>query len=224
MSHFPSLEEFDQGQTETRDLQDDGVDFGVPETEEDFIAREKAILGDTGIDILEENNGLSNGHGEYQSNDSMEGGKLESNNNGDYGNGSGPTESNTLPSFHTEPEESEAVAEWRERQALAIQRRDEQSEARKQETQSAAKQAIDDFYENYNDKKDKSIAQTRAEEKEFIESQESTVAGGTAWERIAKLVDLSEKSARTASVDKSRFRELLLSLKSDPDAPGASGY
>lgn len=64
----------------------------------------------------------------------------------------------------------------------------------------------------------------RAEEKEFIESQESTVSGGTTWERIAKLVDLSEKNARTAKVDKTRFRELLLSLKSDPNAPGAKGY
>lgn len=51
--------------------------------------------------------------------------------------------------------------EWRERRELAIQRRDEQSKARKQETLDAAKQNIDDFYDNYNDKKDKAIAQTR---------------------------------------------------------------
>lgn len=50
------------------------------------------------------------------------------------------------------------------------------------------------------------------------------MAGGTSWERIAKLVDLSERSARTVSVDKTRFREMLLSLKSDPNAPGATGY
>lgn len=40
-------------------------------------------------------------------------------------------------------------------------------------------------------------------------------SGGTAWERIAKLVDLTEKGARSGKSDKTRFREMLLSLKSD---------
>lgn len=40
-------------------------------------------------------------------------------------------------------------------------------------------------------------------------------SGGTAWERIAKLVDLTEKGARSGKSDKTRFREMLLSLKKD---------
>jgi hypothetical protein len=44
-------------------------------------------------------------------------------------------------------------------------------------------------------------------------------AGGTAWERIAKYVDISEKS--TAGSGPTRYRELLLSLKNDANAPSA---
>lgn len=69
-------------------------------------------------------------------------------------------------------------------------------------------------------KKDKAIENTRREAEEFLASRENTVAGGTSWERIAKLVDLSEKGASRGG-DKTRFRELLLSLKKDEKAPGA---
>ena len=50
---------------------------------------------------------------------------------------------------------------WRERQALDIQRRDELSENRKRETIEKAQRAVDDFYENYNAKRDKAIELTR---------------------------------------------------------------
>ncbi len=89
-----------------------------------------------------------------------------------------------------------------------------------------AREAIDDFYENYNTKKDKTVAQTRKEAEEFLASREDTSAGGTSWERIAKLVDLSGKGARGggSGTGKERFRELLVSLRKDEKAPGATGY
>ncbi|KAK9365699.1 clathrin light chain [Lipomyces kononenkoae] len=221
MSYFPSLEEIDQGQIEARDASGDAVDFGVPDNEEDFIARERAVLGDADATALAGEVDLLNGESDHVSIDAT----------GNHLNNYSiqHPESFDTPAVPAESQEEveiepEAIKEWRERRELAIQRRDQQSEARKRETREAAKQAIDDFYENYNDKKDKAIAQTRAEEQEFVESRESSVAGGTTWERIVKLLDISEKHARTSAVDKSRFRELLLSLKDDPNAPGAKGY
>lgn len=56
------------------------------------------------------------------------------------------------------------------------------------------------------------------EAQEFLDSRENMTSGGTAWERIAKLVDLTEKGARSGKSDKSRFREMLLSLKKDEKA------
>ena len=67
--------------------------------------------------------------------------------------------------------------------------RDEISSEKKAQTVKEAQQAIDDFYDNYDDKKEKNITQTRREAEEFLSSRDDTTAGGTSWERIAKLVD-----------------------------------
>lgn len=85
---------------------------------------------------------------------------------------------------------------------------------------------VDDFYENYNSKKDKSTAKTRKDADEFLANREDTSAGGTSWERIAKLVDLSGKGAKggATGTGKERFRELLTGLRKDEKAPGSSGY
>lgn len=53
------------------------------------------------------------------------------------------------------------IRQWREARNLQIQRREEISQKKKQEIVEQAKQAIDDFYENYNNQKEKAIAQTR---------------------------------------------------------------
>lgn len=58
----------------------------------------------------------------------------------------------------------------------------------------------------------------RKEEAEYLASRDAN-SGGTAWERIAKYVDISEKS--TAGSGPTRYRELLLSLKNDSNAPSA---
>jgi Clathrin light chain len=59
---------------------------------------------------------------------------------------------------------------------------------------------------------------SRKEEEEYLASRDEN-GGGTAWERISKYVDISEKS--TAGSGPARYRELLLSLKSDSNAPGS---
>lgn len=69
------------------------------------------------------------------------------------------------------------------------------------------------------------LAQTKRDAEEFLESREDTSSGGTSWERIAKLVDLSGKGARggASGTGKEKFRELLVSLRKDEKAPGAIG-
>jgi hypothetical protein len=59
-----------------------------------------------------------------------------------------------------------------------------------------------------------------------LENREDTSAGGTSWERIAKLVDLSGKGAKggASGTGKEKFRELLLTLRKDEKAPGSTGY
>jgi len=129
------------------------------------------------------------------------------------------------PSVSNE-EEPEAIRSWRGRRDADNARRAEQFVRQRNDTIREAQQNIDDFYENYNAKKDKLIAQTRKEADEFLASREDTVSGGTSWDRIAKLVDVSGKGAKggAAGSGKERFRELLVSLRKDEKAPGAAGY
>ena len=88
-----------------------------------------------------------------------------------------------------------------------------------------AQQDIDDYYESYNKRTDKARERTRREAEEFLANREDTAVGGTSWERIAKLVDVSGKGLKggASGSGKERFRELLLDLKKDQNAPGASG-
>jgi len=117
------------------------------------------------------------------------------------------------------------IKDWREKRDAQIQKRAEQFAAQREDTIKEAQQNIDDFYENYNTKKDKSIAATRKEAEQFLASRDDTVSGGTSWERISKLVDVSGKGTKggAAGSGKERFREMLVSLKKDEKAPGATG-
>lgn len=51
--------------------------------------------------------------------------------------------------------------EWRERQAEEIRQRDEASKAKRQETIAKAEAAIDQFYEEYAAKKERSIRENK---------------------------------------------------------------
>jgi hypothetical protein len=123
-------------------------------------------------------------------------------------------------------EEPEVIKNWREKRDAQNAKRAEQHKKQREETVAEAQRNIDDFYENYNNKKEKNIAQTRKEAEQFLANREDTTSGGTSWERIAKLVDLSGKGSQggAAGSGKERFRELLLSLRKDEKAPGAEGY
>lgn len=135
----------------------------------------------------------------------------------------------TLPyraSANQDEDEPEVLRNWRENRDAQIAHRDEVSASKKAQTIKSAQQSIDEFYENYNNRKDKQVAQTRKEAEEFLAGREDTTSGGTSWERIAKLVDLSGKGSGggASGTAKARMRELLISLRKDEKAPGATGY
>ncbi|KAF9903093.1 hypothetical protein EC991_004220 [Linnemannia zychae] len=138
-------------------------------------------------------------------------------------NGFSPSPSlNRAPQFKA-PEVPEVVKEWREKQSVIIAEKDERSEAKRQQTIGAAHEAIDRFYEDYNQKKAKSITENRDKEAAFLAKRDD-VSSGTQWERINRHLDNSP-AAVTAALkagrrDTSRMRELLRDLEKDPSAPG----
>ena len=130
----------------------------------------------------------------------------------------------TFPSTQLAEQDSPAIAEWRERQAGEIKKRDEESKRKKEEVVLKAEKAIDGFYERYNEEKEKSIKKNkwvsavcfrardealgrlirgdtmtscdREDEKAFLENLQESLSKGTTWERITDLVDL--QNSRTS--------------------------
>lgn len=249
---FPSLDEFDAGQTQARDGGD--IDLvGDGAGADDFLSRERAILGDDADQFASSNDKLATVE---DGDDDMLGGasSFQAGTGGEEMLGfessfpaidttnnhmapGGTITGSTLPYLPGQPQpslaparpespEPEVIREWRERRDLQIQHRDQVSAERKSKTIEEARQNIDDFYENYNNKKEKEIAKTRKEAEEFLQNRDDTTAGGTSWERISKLVDLSGKGVKggASGSEKQRFREILVSLRKDSKAPGADGY
>lgn len=118
------------------------------------------------------------------------------------------------------------LKEWRAKRDEQNAKRAQQFAQQREETIAEAQRNIDDFYENYNNKKDKLISQTRKDAEQFLNSRDDVTSGGTSWERIAKIVDISGKGIKggASGSGKERFRELLMSLRKDEKAPGAVGY
>ncbi|GAB1314898.1 Clathrin light chain [Madurella fahalii] len=232
---FPSLEDFDSGaQTDIKDASD------APSAS-NFLEREKAILGDDANQFATvEDAGFDEGDDDLLGGGiSSPGGNaafesqfpdITSSNEGVAPGGTitGPSVSynSGYTPYTEEEEEPQVIKDWREKRDAQNAKRAEQFAQQRAETVREAQQNIDDFYENYNNKKEKMIAQTRREAEQFLASREDTTSGGTSWERISKLVDVSGKGSKggAAGSGKERFRELLMSLRKDEKAPGAEGY
>lgn len=122
-------------------------------------------------------------------------------------------------------EDTEPIRAWREKRDADIAHRDEASARKNEETIATARKDIDSFYQSYNRKVDRQKTQTAKEAEEFLAKREDTTSGGTSWERIAKLTDLSGKghSSGGAGSSKQKMRDLLLDLSKDQNAPGVSG-
>ncbi|KAI9799971.1 MAG: hypothetical protein M1825_004342 [Sarcosagium campestre] len=251
---FPSIEELSGGQTEAKN--ESNLSLGEDSSKQDFLTREKAALGDDAnqfagssdsfkpsATVEDGDDDLLGGNGDLIGGNGTGGGEVSEFESSfpalDAGNervAPGGTVTGTSPFPTSQPyssysapqdeEEPEVIKAWRERRDIELQSREEDLARSREETIKAARQAVDDFYENYNTKKDKTIAATRKEAEDFLAGREDTSAGGTSWERIAKLVDLSGKGVRGggAGTGKERFRELLLNLRKDEKAPGATGY
>ncbi|KAJ6631503.1 clathrin light chain [Mycena sp. CBHHK59/15] len=130
-----------------------------------------------------------------------------------------------------EEDEPQVIKDWREKQAIEIQARDEASRKRRQETISKAEKAIDDFYENYAAKKERTIRDNKDQEKYFLEGLTNALSTGTTWQRICDYIELENSQSKTVArsgagtTDLTRFKEVLLRLKREGDAaPGAGGY
>ncbi|CEP19656.1 hypothetical protein [Parasitella parasitica] len=117
-------------------------------------------------------------------------------------------------------EEPETVRQWREKQKEVIAERDAESARKKEETIKQAREDIDKFYEEYNDRKQKSIEENRAREDDTLKSREEVASSGNIWDRVAREVDVGNAKTGHHTQDVTRMKELVLDLKKDEKAPG----
>ncbi|KAJ2664380.1 Clathrin light chain [Coemansia sp. RSA 1200] len=132
------------------------------------------------------------------------------------------------PGQSSHAHDSQFQEEWQSKQRGIIEERDRQSEEKHGAVVEEAKQAIDKFYEEYNQKKEKAIEQNRANQEMELQSANK----GNLWERALKQIDMATKASSSSASsessppaqkpvrDISRMRDLLQDLKRDKDAPG----
>lgn len=123
-------------------------------------------------------------------------------------------------------DDSEKIKEWKTEEDARIKQRDATSAKKLAELKQEAQKATDDFYENYNNKKDENIADTKKQQEEFIAKRDAFIGEGTVWDRVNELLSLSKTSDSIDEEhhrDKTRFKEILLSLKGKDDVPGSGG-
>lgn len=117
--------------------------------------------------------------------------------------------------------ESKHLKEWQERRNLEIEQREKVNEKKKQEIITKAQSTIDDFYDNYNNKRETHTKDILKEEEEFLAKRDGFLNNGTLWDRVNQLTsEVGEYGER----DKSRFKGLLEKLKGKENVPGAGGY
>ncbi|KAI3402736.2 clc1 [Candida oxycetoniae] len=126
--------------------------------------------------------------------------------------------------------QSQPIKEWKERRDLEINEREKVNKQKKQDILTKAQQTIDDFYENYNSKKDQQFKTVAKDQEEFLTKRDGFLKNGTLWDRVNELIDnvgeLSKNDVdeATSSRDKTKFKEILKKLKGKTNVPGAGGY
>lgn len=119
--------------------------------------------------------------------------------------------------------ESEPLKEWKQRRELEIEQRESASSKKKQDIIATAQQSIDDFYDNYNNKKEQHSKDILKEEEAFLENRDNFLKRGTLWDRVGELVS-EVGEVPDDGRDKSKFTALLSKLKGKENVPGAGGY
>ncbi|KAK6454864.1 clathrin light chain [Scheffersomyces xylosifermentans] len=130
----------------------------------------------------------------------------------------------SAPTINTFDGESTHLREWKDRRDLEISEREKANSKKKAEIVAEAQRTIDDFYDNYNNKKEQHSKEVLKEQEEFLANRDGFLKRGTLWDRVGEILtevgDLPESEDR----DKSKFKNLLGKLKGKDSVPGAGGY
>lgn len=197
---------------------------GDQEADGDFLAREQELLGDEfkteqDKDVLAESDDeiqeFKDQFPEVEGSAAAVAAPEEDDDEEFEAFGSAPTT--------TDMGQSEHLAGWKERRDLEIAEREKANARKKEDIVSGAKEIIDDFYVNYNNKMDQHGKEVLKEQEEFLEKRDGFLKRGTLWDRVSELVGEIGEVPEDGR-DKSRFKDLLAKLEGKENVPGAGGY
>ncbi|KAI9306421.1 clathrin light chain [Cunninghamella echinulata] len=117
-------------------------------------------------------------------------------------------------------EEPEVVRQWRQKREELIAQRDKEAADKKEETIQKAREDIDRFYEEYNEKKQKSIEENRAREEAYQKERDDASTSNNIWERVVREFDVSNAKSAHHTRDVSRMKQVMLDLRKSDNAPG----
>ncbi|KAH3899062.1 clathrin light chain CLC1 SCDLUD_004484 [Saccharomycodes ludwigii] len=205
--------------------------------ETDFLKREAEVLGDefktdqdkdiltsniSNVDAATLENQQENTNNDVQNNASSNHDDDDDDDFGDFDQNTSTTATDTDTNTH---EPSQALEQWKEVRDAEIKQKDETDKQAKDNLIKEATADIDQFYEDYSKKKQVKLDETAKEAEEFSKQKEQffTQKDTTTWDRVLQLINTDDADV-IGGRDRSKFKEILLKLKGNEKAPGASGY
>lgn len=219
---FPALDEIDKNLPTTGDEAEDA----------DFLAREKELVGNE-FATEEDQQVLAESEDEFsefkEQFPDVEGTTEEATHVSDdefegFGNGTSDSTNGKTTNGVDRSVPSSHLKDWQERRDLEISSREEANARKKETIVEKAQQTIDDFYDNYNNKKEQHLKEVLKEQEAHIEKRDGFLGQGTLWDRVNELIGEVGEGETDGSRDKTRFKGLLQKLKGKENAPGAGGY
>lgn len=231
---FPALDP-------SEDIQDQVTTLVDNHDETDFLKREAEVLGDEfkteqDADLLGDT--VNNNQEEADEEEFDEFTSNSNNTNNDttvneasviqeQNNQDNLIEDDTLPNSNetnskVNDDAERIISEWKQARESEIAKRDERESKEKTDLQNEAITYIDEFYENYNKKKQEGIEATQNAAKEFLAKRDQFFQqeGTTTWDRALQLIN-EDDAAVVNGRDRSKFKEILQKLKGKVNAPGA---
>lgn len=119
-------------------------------------------------------------------------------------------------------EAEKIISDWKTNYESDIAQRDEKANLENNELQEAAIKFIDNFYDKYNATKEEKLESIKLQNDKFIEERDSFFQqDNTIWDRALQLINLDDSDV-VGDRDRSKFKQILLKLKGNVNAPGVN--
>ena len=133
-----------------------------------------------------------------------------------------PVESEPVDMPPAAPMEPSIMQKWNEEWQVTLSARKDEENAMKAEMVEAARVYLEKFQADKETKREAKMAKNREDEQAKLEAIEADLENDNSWQKVCKMVELSQDSA-TQGEDVKRMRDVLILLKNEPARAAAVG-